>query len=322
MIIIRTPLRISFFGGGTDIRNYYESDYGLVVGTTINKFVNVIINKRFEESIKISYKENEIVNNVKEIKHKIIRTALQEFKIKKGIEIVTIADIPGTGTGLGSSSSLTVGLCHGLSILDGKKPSKKWIAEKACDIEINKVKSPIGKQDQYFASYGGLNSIKFQENEKVRIEKINLNKPTLDELDNNILAFYTGISHNTNKILGKQSEKIEKNIIILNDLRNLAEDGKSALKENDLTKFALLLNKSWELKKEMSFRVTNKTIDLAYKKAIKSGALGGKIAGSGGGGFLVLYCEPKFQENVKRSLKGLKELDVNLDFKGTINIEN
>lgn len=317
MIITRTPLRISFFGGGTDISSYYRKDYGCVLGMTIDKYIYLILNKRFEKSIRVSYRKNEIVDDVKKIKHDIIRESLKFFGIKNNIEVVTVADIPGTGTGLGSSSSLTVGLCNALSLFVGKKFSKKRMAEDASYIEINKILSPIGKQDQYFAAFGGLLFLKFNKNGHVKVEHLKLSKNAIKELETNTLAFYTGISRKTNNILKHQTKNLYKNKPLLDKMREFAEGARDYLKNNNLIEFAGLLDKNWNLKKQLSSSVSNPLIDSIYKKAIQAGAIGGKIAGSGGGGFILLYCEPNHQKKVRESLKKLTELRFSIDNFGT-----
>lgn len=317
MIIVRSPLRLSFFGGGTDVRDYYKLDYGCVLGEAINKYVYVVINKRFEKAIRVSYLKNEIVLNVNKIKHNLIRESLKEFKIRNGIEIVTVADVPGTGTGLGSSSSLAVSLCNSLSIFSGKTLPKRKIAEKACKLEIEKVGSPIGKQDQYFATFGGILFLKFHRDGRVKVERIKLNKNTSNDLEQNILTFYTGIPRKANFILKQQNQRMKMNLNSLDKLREMAEEARDYLKNNDLMSFSHLLDKSWQLKKTLTQRVSNPNIELIYKKAIRAGAIGGKLSGAGGGGFIFLYCEPRYQRRVRESLKNYQELKFELDNEGT-----
>jgi len=320
MIIVRSPLRFSYFGGGTDIREYYKRDYGCVLGEAINKYVYVIVNRRFENDIRLSYMKNEIVPNINKVKHSLIRESLKTFNIKKNIEIVTIADIPGTGTGLGSSSSLSVGLCNALSLFRDVSLKRNDIAKIACDIEIKKAKKPIGKQDQYFATYGGVSFIKFEKDEKVKIERLNLSNNTRKELDENLIAFYTGIPRKSSTVLSKQIKNTKKNLPKLDLIRSIAEEGRDYLKNNDLISFSELFNKTWELKKTLSSNISNSKIESIYKKAINSGAIGGKLSGAGNGGFLFFYCEPKFQNKVRKSLRNLYELKFGIDDVGTIRL--
>lgn len=312
MIITRTPLRISLFGGGTDFKEFYKKDYGAVLGFSINKYVNVIINKRFEQNVRASYSKTENVDRSSDLKHELIRESLLHMGIENGIEVVTVADVPGTGTGLGSSSSTLVGLLAGLSHYIQKPLDKESLARLACDIEINKIKSPIGKQDQYFAVFGGLSYLRFNADESVYMEKFNTNSNLVEELQNNILCFYTGIPRNSHGTLSEQRARIEDSNNFLYEIRSLADASRDLLKNNDLAKFGQMLHKGWELKKKLASNVTNDVIDSYYRRAIDAGALGGKISGAGGGGFLTLYCEKKYQQKVRESLKELKELEMNI----------
>lgn len=320
MIVVRSPLRLSFFGGGTDLPQYYKNGYGCVLGHTIDKYVYVILNRRFEKNIRLSYMKNELVKNVSNIKHGLIKQAFKEFGIKNEIELVTIADIPGTGTGLGSSSSLSVSLCNSLSIYSGNPLKKLQIAENACKLEIEKLKSPIGKQDQYLSTFGGLLFLKFEKDEKVKIERINLKNNTKKELQQNMLAFYTGLTRKTNSILKNQNERTKININSLDKLRTITEKSRDYLRNGDLTNFSSLFNKSWEIKKSLSPGITNSLIDSIYKKGIKAGATGGKVSGAGGGGFVFFYCEPRYHKRLRKSLKSFKELQFGLDEFGTVQL--
>jgi D-glycero-alpha-D-manno-heptose-7-phosphate kinase len=320
MIIVRSPLRLSYFGGGTDLPKYYQQDYGCVLGQAIDKYVYVILNKRFEKNIRLSYMKNELVESVAKIKHGLIKESFKEFGIKNEIELVTIGDIPGTGTGLGSSSSLSVSLSHSLSLFLKKPIKKSEIAQKACKLEIEKLKSPIGKQDQYLSTYGGLLFIKFEKDNNVNVEKLALKNSLRNELEQNILGFYTGITRKTNTILQKQNERTKLNLKSLDKMRSLAEEGRDYLRNNDLSNFSLLFNKSWEIKKSLSTGITNPVIDSIYKKGISAGAVGGKISGAGGGGFVFFYCEPRYQKELRRSLKNFKELTFGFDTMGTMQL--
>jgi len=318
MIITRTPLRISFFGGGTDIPSYYQQDFGSVIGIGINKYVYVLVNERFENNIRASYSKTEIVKEAKKVKHDLIRESLLKLGIKNKIEIVTVADVPGSGTGLGSSGSTLVGLLNSLSCYINDPLEKHELAEISCDIEINKLRQPIGKQDQYFATYGGLTYFRFNKDGSVKKEKIISSRNTLSDLENNLMCFYTGISRSSSDILTQQKKNAYQNNDILIEMRNQVEEGKKILKNGDLTKFGLMLNEGWKLKKKLAKNISNNKIDLYYKKAIKAGALGGKISGAGGGGFLTFYCEKKHQDSVKKSLSTLTSLKIKIDKFGTL----
>ena len=320
MIITKTPLRISFFGGGTDIPTFYENYGGAVLGTTIEKYVYVLANERFESNVRVSYSKTEIVKNSRKIQNDLIRESLLYFKKYNKIEIVTVADVPGTGTGLGSSSSTLVGLINTISQLSNVSLKKKDLAEIACNIEIKKLSNPMGKQDQYFAAYGGLLYLQFKNNGEIIVKKIKISKNTLKDLEKNIICFYTGFSRTASGILYEQEKNILKNKSVLLEIKNQAEEGKKYLEKGDLTKFGQMLNEGWELKKKLSDKITNSKIENYYKKAIKAGALGGKINGAGGGGFLTFYCEPKNQQKVRNSLKNLKELNFKIDWVGSLKI--
>ncbi|MGH9922373.1 MAG: GHMP kinase, partial [Nitrososphaerales archaeon] len=302
MIISRTPFRISFFGGGTDFRDFYKVDFGAVLGTTIDKYMYVSVNKKFEGNVRVSYSKTEVVTESSQVKHELVREALLAMQLHKGIEVVTIADVPGAGTGLGSSSSTLVGLLNALSYYLHLPVEKEILAKLACDIEIGKLGSPIGKQDQYFAACGGLCYIRFNSDDSVYVERIKLSDSTLSELENNLLCFYMGVRQNATNILREQKENIPSKMEILTEMRNQAEVGKKVLAKGDLTEFGKMLQQGWLLKKKLANNITNDNIELYHEKALKNGALGGKISGAGGGGFLTLYCEPEYQKRVREAL--------------------
>jgi len=313
MIISKTPFRISFVGGGTDIKDYYERGYGAVVSTTINKYMYVAVNEKFDDKIRISYSETEIVDDVDSIKHNIIREALRLVGLNKKIEIVTIADIPGRGTGLGSSSSLAVGLLNALYAYEGKFRDTETLAREACEIEIEKMKQPIGKQDQYIAAYGGLNYIRFNADDSVMVEPISLSREKREALEGNLLCFFTGITRNSSDILQDQKKNIPETVDMLDIMRGLAHEMRMSMKNNDLTRFGELLHEGWTLKGRLAEGITNSIIDKYYDKARQAGALGGKISGAGGGGFLTLYCEKRKQNSVRKALNMLQEMKIRLE---------
>lgn len=321
MIISRTPLRISFFGGGTDLPDFYKEQYGAVLGIGINKHVYVLVNERFESTIRASYSKTEIVESSQNIQHNLIRESLQYFEIHNKVEVVTIADIPSSGTGLGSSSSTLVGLLHALSCYVNNPLEKHELAEISSEIEINKLSQPIGKQDQYFAAFGGLSYFKFNSNGSVHREKIEVSRNTLNELEENLLCFYTGIPRESSTILHEQRNNISEKKSVLLKMRDQAEDAKHLLKEGDLTKFGQMLNAAWNLKKQLASRITNDTIESYYGKALEAGALGGKLSGAGGGGFITLYCEKKHQDAVRERLSKLQEMRIQIDRFGSTVID-
>ena len=308
MIITKTPLRISFTGGGTDLPAYYKTGYGAVVSAGINKYVYITINKRFDDTIRISYSKTEIVDDLKEIQHDIAKACMQMTGVEKGVEITSISDIP-AGTGLGSSSSFTVGLLNALYTYCGERLSAHELAEKACQIEIEILKHPIGKQDQYAAAYGGVNYFSFGQDGEVRREKINISEQEKQLMDRKLMMFYTGIRRSADGILAKQSVETSKKLDVLNFMRDQANVMKELLKSEGFNnKFAIMLDKAWQKKKSVTDGISNLEIDDYYKNAINAGALGGKLLGAGGGGFILLYCDEAKQESVRKAI-GLRELD-------------
>ncbi|RKW37102.1 MAG: GHMP kinase [Lachnospiraceae bacterium] len=317
MIITKTPFRVSFCGGGSDMANFYEKYGGCVLSTSINKYCYISIHPYFnEKQTLLKYSENELVDEIDQIKHSIFRQVLKDMHIH-GVEITSTADIPG-GTGLGSSSTFTVGLLNTLSCYKGKFVSKDKLAKLACEVEIEKLGNPIGKQDQYGAALGGLNYIKFNQDGSVSHEPILMEGKTYKKLQKNLLMFYTGTTRSANTILAEQTKNITSEDKAKNLLKmcGLAKDMKVALENNDISSFGKILDEGWQLKKELASGIANPAIDEAYKIAMKNGALGGKLLGAGGGGFLLFYCEEEKQEQLKKAL-GLRELDFTFERDGT-----
>lgn len=319
MIISRTPLRISFAGGGTDLKPYYEIESGAVIGITINKYVYVAVNRQLDNTIKLSYLKTEIVESVEKIEHKITRQTLEMLGLDSHLEIASLSDIP-SGTGLGSSGSFTVGLLHALYAYKSKFVSKEQLAREACKVEIELLSAPIGKQDQYLASYGGLNFIQFYNGEYVTIEPVIISEMQRHELEDSLMLFYTGQARDANSILASQHKKTKEatQFILLTKMKEIAQTIYMILREHkDLRELGNLLHEEWLLKKQITEGISNPKIDAYYEKACKAGALGGKITGAGGGGFLLFYCEPDKQQKVRASLHELKEIDFSFDIQGT-----
>lgn len=317
MIITKTPFRVSFCGGGSDMANFYEKYGGCVLSTSINKYCYISIHPYFNENqTLLKYSENELVDSPDQIRHRIFRQVLTDMGIH-GVEISSTADIPG-GTGLGSSSTFTVGLLNTLNCYKGKFVSKDKLAKLACEVEIEKLGNPIGKQDQYGAALGGLNFIKFNQDGSVSHEPILMEGKTYKELQKNLLMFYTGTTRSANTILAEQTRNITSEDKARNLLKmcELAKDMKIALENNDISSFGKILDEGWQLKKELASGIANQAIDEAYEIAMKNGALGGKLLGAGGGGFLLFYCEEEKQEQLKKAI-GLKELDFSFERDGT-----
>lgn len=320
MIISRTPFRISFVGGGSDIASFYKTTPGAVVSTTINKYMYVVVHDRFDGKIRLSYSESELVDKVSELQHKIAKATLQYFKIKHAIEITSIADIP-SGTGLGSSGAYTVGLLNALGTEKGKLFTKEQLAELASVIEIEKTGRPIGKQDQCASAYGGLNFIQFNPDESVVVEPIRLSLQKRKKLEEHFLLFYTGKRDYAEKILSKQNQTVKKMIDkqdVLSEMVEIAKTLRDELKRGKIDSFGKLLHENWLLKKKLTGGISNETIDAWYETAIKKGAIGGKICGAGGRGFLLLYASPSTHGRITRALGDLQKVDFKFETEGSV----
>jgi len=319
MIISRTPMRISFAGGGSDISVYYSQGYGSVISTAINKYIYITVNKKFDNLIRVSYSKTEMVESVDKLEHNIIREALKLVGIEKGIDIVYMGDIPlgSAGVGLGSSSSLAVGVLNALYAYKGQHVSAEKLAQKACQIEIDILGHPIGKQDQYIAAYGGFNFIRFNRDESVFVDPIICKKEIKDKLNKNLLLFYTGIERISSSILTEQKNNIDDNKRYIDSMVKISEEMRQNIVNNDFKTVGNYLHNGWLNKKKVATKVSNERIDHLYEKAIKAGATGGKISGAGGGGFLLLYCEERFQKNVKEALSDIKETPFNFEPQGS-----
>jgi len=320
MIISRTPFRVSFAGGGSDLKQYYQRGYGAVVSTAINKFMYVTVNRTFDTNIRVVYSKCEYVENTGEIEHNLAREALKLLGITRGgLDIVYMGDmLPAhAGSGLGASSSLTSGLLNALHALRGEVVTAETLAREACRIEVEILGRPIGKQDQYAAAYGGLNYIRFNKDESVSVEPITCLEETRNRLDRNLLLFYTGLNTQSDKIMAEQEGKTPENTPILDKMVALSAELKEALTGNDLTRFGEILHQGWLYKQALASEITNPVIDGYYEKARKAGAIGGKILGSGGGGFLLLYCEEKHQGRVREALTQLREAPFRMEAAGS-----
>jgi len=317
MIISRTPLRVSFAGGGTDIRDYYKTGHGAVVSSAIKKYVYVTVNKRFDDDIRISYSKTEIVDSADKIEHGIVREGLMKVGIRSGIEITTIADIPSRGTGLGSSSAIAVGLLNALYAFKGYRASPKKLAEEACEIEIEKLGEPIGKQDQYIAAYGGIQHIKFNADETVTLDPVICPPKTKRDIENHLMLFYTGKTRKASEILATQKKNIDSKIETLGKMRDQADGLFHDLTSLQVDKLGQTLRDGWELKKSLANGITDSDIDKLYEKALAAGAVGGKITGAGGGGFLLLFVPPESHWTVRNALPGLREIEFKLEPQGS-----
>jgi D-glycero-alpha-D-manno-heptose-7-phosphate kinase len=318
MIISKTPFRISFVGGGTDFRVFYENTHGAVVSTAINKHMYITVNDFFEkDKIITKYSRTELVDDVEKLENSLIRECLKHVGLTKGIEVTSMADIPGA-SGLGSSSSFTVGMLNALYAFQGKYRSPEALAREASMIEIEKVGSPIGKQDQYASAYGGLRYIQFNPDESVFTDHIVMPKSLKSEMDENMLLFYTGINRKAGDILSKQTDNARSKLDQLTKMRDLAIELRDVLSSGDLSSFGELLHRNWELKKQIVKGViSNPMIDGWYNKAMEAGALGGKVLGAGGGGFLLFYADPGKHIKIRNALKELREEPFSLESQGS-----
>ena len=322
MIVSKTPLRASLFGGGTDFHDYFHNSkygYGSVISTGINMYVYIIVNKRFDNKIRLVYYGNELVESVDEIKHNIIREALKITGITSGIEILYLADLPMTnlGVGLASSSALAVGVLNALHAYKGEMVTKEELAKEAIDIEINRLHQQIGIQDQYAVSYGGFNRYIFNSDDSVIIKPIELKISVKKELFNNLMLFYTGIPRDSKKIFEEQKETTKNRSEILDELVMTTDEVMGYLQRKEFDKIGELLDKTWKIKKQFASGVTNSEIDKMYDLAMRAGALGGKILGAGGGGFLLLYVSKNKQKDVKIALDNYMQVEFTFDKEGS-----
>jgi D-glycero-alpha-D-manno-heptose-7-phosphate kinase len=316
MIIIQTPLRISFFGGGTDFASFFRSEGGCVLTTAIDKYIFVTIKQRFDAKLRIGYTETELVDSIDEIRHELVREALRKTQIWQGVEISTMGDIP-AASGLGSSSTVTVGALHAMYSYRGEIVSAEQLAQEACEIEIDVLGKPIGIQDQYIAAFGGLRFFEFMPNGCVRNEKIELDIATMRRLNERLLLFFTGYTRQSATILSEQQANIGNRLEILRQMKGMAYTAKGELEKGNLDSIGHLLHESWLLKKQLASKISNDALDEMYAAARQAGAIGGKIAGAGGGGFLMLYCPHDKQEAVRAALSDLQEFPFQLAQNGT-----
>ena len=317
MIISRTPLRISFMGGGTDFREFFRGEDGWVVSSAIDKYIYVIVKERFDDKIRVGYTKTELVDHIDEIEHELVRECLRITGTTQGVEITTMADIPSAGSGLGSSSTVTVGLLNALYCYQGKSQEAETLAKQACEIEIDVLGKPIGLQDQYIAAYGGQRFIHFYTDDTIDVEPLGLSENQQRRLNQDLMLFYTSITRKSETVLVEQIQNIDSRLEVLQALKGLARQVQSALNAGAFHDFGLLLHQGWSLKKQMAGGISNGVIDVIYQAARDAGALGGKITGAGGGGFLLLYCPQAHQDDVRTALHGFSELPFQFEPHGT-----
>jgi len=316
LIVIQTPLRISFFGGGTDFPSFYREEGGSVLSTAIDKYIFVTIKQRFDDKLRVGYTSTELVDSLDEIKHEIIRESFRMTGITKGVEVTTMGDIP-SGSGLGSSSAVAVGALHAMNVYQNHYVTAESLAQNACRVEIDILKKPIGIQDQYIAAYGGIRFFEFMPDGTVKNELIELDQSTKLQLTESLLLFYTGITRKADSILAEQKEKIPDRKQVLRELRRMSYQVREELCVGNLDSIGHLLHESWMLKKQLASNISNGQIEEMYDAARKAGALGGKVTGAGGGGFLLLYCPFENRARVRKALSQYREIPIRLEPDGS-----
>lgn len=322
MIISKTPLRASLFGGGSDFKDYYETSsigYGSVLSAALDMHVYITVNRKFDDMIRVVYNGNELVSSVDEVKHNIIREALKLTGIENGIEIIYMADIPlsGAGIGLASSSALAVGVLNALHAYKGEFVTPEQLAREACHIEINCLGQRIGIQDQFAVAYGGFNRYRFLNDGSVSVVPAMLNQATRDALFGRLMMFFTGNTRDSRKILSEQSDTIEAKRAMLDNLVETVDNIYESLAKGDLDAIGTELDRTWQIKKKFAGGVSNEDIDRMYETAQGAGAIGGKILGAGGGGFMLLYVPEEKQANVREAMKQYREVDFKVDYQGS-----
>ena len=311
MIISRTPLRMSFVGGGSDLPSFYERFGGAVISTTIDKYVFVTCNRKFDNGIRVAYSKTEEVTSVDQIEHRIVRAAMTLLRVKGGVEITTIGEVPSRGTGVGSSSSFAVGLLNVLHAFQGTYASPGKLAEEGCRVELDLCQEPIGKQDQYAAAFGGLNLIEFQCDGRIDVSPVIMPGEARKNLSRRILAFYTGFTRSASALLQAQTVSVASDAARQDALRRmvkLAYVMKAELEGGNIDSFGEILHENWELKKGLTSGISNPQIDEWYETARRNGATGGKILGAGGGGFLVFYAVEDQHAAIEQAL-GLRRVN-------------
>ena len=317
MIITQTPLRIGLLGGGTDLPDYYRENGGRVLNCAIDKYIYVIVKQRFDNDIYVNYSKKEIVSKVEDLEHELVREAMLMTGVASGVEITTLADIPSAGSGLGSSSAVTVGLLNALYAYRGRQVSARELAERACEIEIERCGKPIGKQDQYIAALGGIRDLSFGPGEGVSTDEVALDPATRRALQRQIMLFYTGVTRSANTILAEQNAKVTSTRPHLDRLSRLAERAVEQLRDGNVDGIGPAIRESWKAKRELAGGVSNQQIETAVSLALDAGASGAKISGAGGGGFMLVLCPVEHQRQVRLALDHMTEMPVKLDHLGT-----
>lgn len=317
MIVTQTPLRISFAGGGTDLPSYYTSGGGAVVSAALDKSVFVIVTARHDSAIYVNYSKKEIVESVDQIQHELVREAMAVTGVREGVEITLLSDIPSEGSGLGSSSSFTVGLLNALHAYRGEQVSARRLAEEACLIEIERCGRPIGKQDQYIAAYGGVHAFEFHPNGCVKAEPLRLGAREIQRLQNSLHLFYSNRTRQAASILEEQNSRAHENRADLDDIKGLAQAARKAIVDGDLPALGAVLDENWKLKKRLSARISNDVIDQMYRTCKDASAYGAKLCGAGGGGFLLVCGAPETHGALRDAMAAYRCLPVHIDTAGS-----
>ncbi len=320
MIISRTPLRMSFAGGGSDMPQFYRAHGGAVLSTAIDKFIFVTVNKKFDDGIRLSYSVTEEVDHASRIQHRLANAALQFTGVTGGVEVTTVADIPSRGTGLGSSSAFAVGLLNVLYAFQGRFASAEKLAAEACHLEIERLKEPIGKQDQYAAAHGGLSFYEFKPDDTVTVSPLLLLSGLRQELESRCMMFYTGVTRSASAILAKQANGLTSSadkIVGMKRIVELAYDLRTELQNGRLDAFGEILHEGWELKKTMADGISNPDIDAAYDAAMEAGAAGGKLLGAGAGGFMLFVAPLSSHAAIERALAPLRRIPFSFESSGS-----
>jgi D-glycero-alpha-D-manno-heptose-7-phosphate kinase len=318
VIITRTPLRISFAGGGTDLPSFYrDHGGGAVTSASIDRYIHVLVNEKFDRSIRVAYSRTENVDHLEELQHGIVKEAMRLTGVSEALEVHTIADIPSEGTGLGSSSTLTVGLLNALHAFRGVLKDPAELAEEACQIEIDRLGGALGRQDQYIAAFGGVQHFQFRADDSVRASPIPLSRMHREALSDHLSLFYTGITRRAEGILKTQSQRTGENLAALERIRELAVSARDAIVKTDWAGLGAVLDEGWQLKRQLVEGIASGEIDRLYAAAKEAGAYGGKITGAGGGGFLLLLHPPERSRQIAAALSHLQRLSVRITPEGS-----
>jgi len=316
VLVVAVPLRISLFGGGSDFEDFYKENGGAVLSTAIDKSVYVVVKERFDDRIYINYSKKEIVDRVEDIQHDLVRCAMMLSGVDKGVEITTLSDIPSEGSGLGSSSSITVALLHALYAYRGILVTAERLADEACHIEIEMLGHPIGRQDQYIAAFGGFRFVEFGD-AGIVVSDVRVPREGKWRLDDNLMLFYTGVTRSSNPILAEQKQNIPDKLLILRKMKELAYQGREFVESGRFDELGALLHQGWYWKKQLAGGISNESIDGSYQRALDAGAIGGKVIGAGGGGFLLFYCPNFKKDSVRAELKDLREMPFHFSGQGS-----